>query len=266
MIRILLRGPLLILPFWLTSCGPDPQLNALQAETKTLTQRLRTLEEDVTRAKQEALAAERSLQELRAESLRKEKDTKAEKEAARQKLEEVQKAFEEYKTKFRLTSRTRAVGLELARLDCGSEGTFQQVKVMDLTPGTVRFHHATGITAVALGRLEPEVRARLGYNPEEAAAWHASERQKQLQQEDDALVAESKAATAQVQRLGVDAKKRASSTDARQHYEKHLASLYTSARTLQADQTCCPVHKRWQLGEWAAEAAQLKAKMAALPR
>ncbi len=266
MIRILLRSPLLVLPLWLSSCGPDPQLQALQAETETLTQRLRVLEDDVTRAQQEARAAERSLQELRAESLRKDKEAKTETDDARQKLEEVQKAFEDYKTKFRVTSRTKAVGLELAELDCGSEGIFKQVKVMDLTPGTVRFQHAAGITTVALGRMGPEGRDRFGYHPEEAAAWHAAEQQKQLQREEEALVAESKAATAQIKQIGIAAKNRNSAADARQRYEKHLASIYASARTLQADRTSCPVHKRWQLGEWAAVAARIKAKMAALPR
>lgn len=267
MIRNLLRCSLMVLPFWLASCGPDPQVKALQAESETLTQRLRVLEEDATRARQDAQAAERSLQELRAESLRKEKETKAGAEADRKKLEEVQKAFEDYKTKFRVTSRAKAVGLELAQLDCGSEGTFNQVKVMDLTPGTVRFQHAAGITTVALGRLGPEGRDRFGYQPEEAAAWHAAEQKKLQQQEDDALVAESKAATALIRRTGSGSSpKRDSTSQARQLCEKQLAALYASARRLQADRTCCPVHKRWQLGEWAARAAQLKAKLSALPR
>lgn len=244
----------------LTACGPDVASKAASLENQMLKDRVLALEQDSTRAVNEARAAERSLQGARDDFARKEQEAKAERESLKKKLDESTKAFEEYKTKFRLTSRSRASGQKLAKLVCGEGKEYQDVEVVSLTPGELKFRHAAGLGKVALGQLDPQLREQFGYNPEEAAAWLEAEEKKaeaaemaKIQTDNLASISKSKKGPsrfAMQQKAG---------------YQASLQTLYNSARALQADRNACPVHKRYQLASWSALAERLKKQIAALP-
>jgi len=52
--------------------------------------------------------------------------------------------------------------------------TFERVRVLEVTAGTVMIAHAGGMVQLDLGKLPPELQARFGYDPEKAAAWRRS--------------------------------------------------------------------------------------------
>ena len=255
-------GSLLVLTLATSGCGPTEGHRAALAETKKLQERIQFLQEDVARVTSEAKGAQRSIDSAREEATRREQETKAEREALQKKLNEVLKAFEEYQGKYRLSAQHRAAGQRLATLDGGAGRVFKDVEVLSITPGELRFRHASGLDKVPLGQLEASLRERFAYDPEKAAAWLAGERQKEVDEETNALIAETKAAHATVSRMQ---RAKSGSNGTRLRYQQNLNAIYASANALQADRNCCPVHKRYQLAEWSAEAARIKQRMAALP-
>jgi len=220
-------------------------------------ERVEVLQGDLIRAANEARAAERSLQNVRADAVRREKEATVERETQQKKLDDAIKALDDYKAKYRITSRSKAAGRKLARLDSGTGGVFEGVEILALTPGELRFHHSNGIATVALGQLNAELRDSLGYHPEEAAAWLKEQHEKLAAvEEEDAAPPKDSAARS---------KKPTFDTAAKRLYLANLNSLYSQARALQADRNACPVHKRYKLAEWAQAAARLKQKLASLP-
>ena len=172
------------------------------------------------------------------------------------------KAFDEYKGKYRLSAQTPGRRPTPRDLGWRSGPGIQDVEVLSITPGELRFRHASGLDKVPLGQLETSLRERFAYDPEKAAAWLAAERQKEVDEETNALIAETKAANATSP--GCSGQNPAA-TGARLRYQQNLNAIYASAHAFQADRNCCPVHKRYQLAEWSAEAARIKQRMAALP-
>jgi len=244
------------------SCSPDTNRKAARDDTRILMERVEVLESDAKRAADEARAAERSLQTVREETKRKEKEATAERESLRKQTEEAVKALDDYKAKYRISYRSRAKGQRLARLDCGDGGVFENVEILSLTPGELRYHHANGIATVALGRPETGQREMLGYDPREAAVWLKERESKAESSGEGEAVRSSQSATASLSRT----KKPASfATGQRGQLQASLSELYLRGRSLQADRNCCPVHKRYQLAEWAQQAARLKQRLATLP-
>ena len=257
--KLRLHSVFLLASLTLASCDPDAARKAARAETKILMERVEVLELDVKRATNEARAAERSLQTLREEVTRREKEVRGEGESHKKKAEEAVRALDEYKSKYRVSYRSRAKGQRIARLDCGEGAVFEAVEILALTPGELRYHHANGIATVALGRLEAGQREMLGYDPEEAALW-LKEKNDNLTDED--LMAANSTAPAG---SATKTKKPSFATGLRGRYQASLNELYLRGRALQSDRNCCPVHKSYQLADWAREASRLKQKLASLP-
>ena len=245
-------------------CGPSTQQKAAINENQKLKERVKALEDQALREESEGRLARASLRELRAESEKKEEAATTEKESLKKQLEEVRKAYDAYRAKYRVTA--RAAGQKLARLDCGDGKVFENVEITEVTPGELRFHHTFGMGRVPLGMLEPGLRDRLDYDPEEAASWLAKNRPVvavAADEGDDNGPAPSGAAGKAKIKPAVA--KRSPNAGIRQRYVSDLNSLYASARSLQADRNCCPVHKRYQLASWGEEAARLKKIIASLP-
>jgi hypothetical protein len=53
--------------------------------------------------------------------------------------------------------------------------TYSNVTWRTVTAATVTIFHSTGIAAIPLEKLPPELRKQFGYNPQKAAAWQATE-------------------------------------------------------------------------------------------
>ncbi len=255
----ILRGALLISILCAGGCGPDATGSAAREENRILMERVDLLTEDAKRAADEARAAERSLQTVRAEAVRKEKEAQAERESLKKKTDEAVKALEDYKTKYRVTYRSKAAGRKMERLDSGTDGVFEEVQILTLTPGELRFHHRNGVATLALGQLNADLRETLAYDPEEAVAWMKEQQEKQAASGVEAAAERTLAAA-----TGTKSKKSPASGP-KGRYQTNLNFLYARARDLQADANACPVHKRYQLAVWAREAAGLKQKLAALP-
>ena len=247
----------------LAGCGPTAQQKAALNENQKLKERVKTLEEQTLREEEESRVARAGLRELREESTKKERESTAERETLKKQLDEVKKAYDAYRAKYRVTA--RASGQKLARLDCGDGKVFDNVEVTEVTPGELRFHHSFGMGRVPLGMLEPALRERLDYDAEEAAAWLAANRPALASSEDAVGDTGHAADAAGKKKLKQAAAKRSASAQTRQRYLADLNSIYASARALQADRNCCPVHRRYQLASWAEDAAKLKKRIALLP-
>ena len=245
------------------SCAPDGSRKAARDESRVLMERLDVLTADATRAQEQNRVIERALASLREESAQKEKEALAERESLRKKTDEAIKALEDYKAKYRITLRSRAKGTRLAEIDGVDAGKFQNVEILELTPGEVRFHHQSGIATVSLGRLPAALRETLGYDPAESAAWLAAEHAKLLAAKGDgALIRESFALSTT---LSKKKKIAAFDTGVRGRLKASLNELSLRGTALQNDRNCCPVHKRSQLAEMAQDAARIKQRLASLP-
>ena len=255
---------LLPLAFLFPACGPGGSSDAARESGRIMQDRISMLEADLTKAANESKLNQRSLDSSRMERLKMEQQAKEERAVLQKKLDQLTKDFEDYKNKFRLTSRNRAAGQRLERLVCGGGVIYDQVEILSLTPGELRFRHASGLGKVALGRLDGELREKFGYNAAEAAAWQLAEfKKEELDENAGEKIAAPATGKVKPDRVELRAKERAHAI--RRNYVITLNNLVASARNLQADQNCCPIHKREQLTAWSAQAARLRAKIAAIP-
>lgn len=236
----------------------------MMAESDSLSQKVRLLEEQTNAAVQAARASEKNLQSLRSESEARAKADQSALEDLRKKADEASKALEDYKAKYRISARKKALQFKMDQLDCGDEGKFTAVEVLAINPAQVRFRHALGVTSVSLGLLNEDMRERFGYNAEDAGKWMEQEASKKEKDATDELLAQSAAATAQIKKLGQPGNMGINS-GVRNHLNARLYSLNLSTRQLMINNKCCPVHKKWQLGMWAREMSQLRVQIARLP-
>lgn len=252
-----------------TSCEPGESERARLNELQTLRQDIRTMQDQSDREAADNRAIKASLRQAQEDAAKREQQATAERDAAQKKLEEVKKAFDDYRAKYRITA--RAPGQKFAKMDCGEGNVYNNVEIIEVTPGEMRFHHDAGTAKVALGMIERPIRERLDYDPMEAEAWLASHSPKKslLDKDDDDI----ESITGKISRsspgkttASTSSTRNALATERiRKRYETDLSSLYRMARALQADQNCCPVHKKYQLASWSQEAAQLKKRLASLP-
>ena len=133
------------------------------------------------------------------------------------------------------------------------------MEILALTPGGLRYHHAYGIAPVALGRLEPGQRGMPGYHPGVAAIQLKEKNAKAANGDEGPWSSAASAASVP------QTKKPSSAVGLRGRCQADLNDLYLRGRALQSDRNCCPVHQRYQLADWAQEAARLKQKLASLP-
>lgn len=260
--KLLVPGVLLGVSLLCGGCGPSAREKAAVLELQKFKDRVRAMGEESEKREE---AAREALQAAREEAEKKEKDAATEREAVKKQLDEVKKAFDDYKTKYRVSA--RAPGQKFVKLDCGDGKIFANVEIVEVTPGEMRFSHAYGSGKVALGMLEAGLRDRMDYDPEEAAAWLASNTPK-ISAKDDEPEKTPQLSAKELALAKVKARKMANEAAAvarmKQSYVSDLNTIYASARALQANQNCCPVHKRYQLAAYEKEAARLKRKIASL--
>lgn len=243
-------------------CFSDSRETAAVIEVESLRDRVSTLQEEAAKEASESRAARASLREIREETERREKESAAEREAMKKQLEEMKKAFDEYKAKHRLAA--RAPGRKFDRMDCGKGHVYTRVEIIEVTPGEMRFSHADGLAKVPLGMIEPSLRDHLDYDPAEAAAWMAANAPKVTFDGGEDTGPAGLTASRSAVKKSVNRQFTASAS-LRKRYQRSLNALYAEARALQADKNCCPVHKRHQLAGWSREANELKQRIAALP-
>jgi hypothetical protein len=269
----ILCASLVGLSLGLCGCDESSAVRLAKSEATLLKSQNEFLTENLAKVANEAKAAQRALEAVRAEQSSKETEIRQAHESLKKQLNEVQKSFDQYKEKFRVSARTKAPGLRLPVLACGEEEIYKDVEVLAINPGELKFRHSAGLGKMPLGRLEQALRDRFAYDPEEANAWLASERKKEV----DAEVALQErvmpagtgtgATSAGRSREGFNPGQSKGKADPqkRLNYVARLNKVYASARSLQADNTGCPIHKRYELAALAREANELKQTIASLP-
>lgn len=260
------------------SCGPSTKERLDAARIDSLKEDVKALQEQVTKAEAASRDARESLREFQDDHSKKQQQNTGEKEAVQKKLDEVQKAFDAYRAKYRVTA--RAAGQKFALISAGGH-EYKDVVVTEVTPGELRFIHSFGTTKLPLGMLDTKLRDHFDYDAMEAETWLAASIKAasgNAGADDDEDGVEGKALASFHARGGLRGLAGAGQPTAgsggnagtaadsrKKSYQQKLNNIYTQARQLQADQNCCPVHKRYQLASWQKEANDLKKRIASLP-
>ncbi len=84
-------------------------------------------------------------------------------------LAEVVQNFEEYKQKYRIAERARAIGETMETLNTKDGDVYEQVKVLAVTPIGMKIMHKRGNTRVEYTRLPDEIQDRFQFTKEGAA-------------------------------------------------------------------------------------------------
>lgn len=252
------------------SCDNSAAQRTAESEAATLKAQNEFLTETMAKATNDAKAAQRGLDDLRAEQNRKDGETRASQEALKKQLIEVQKSFEQYKEKYRVSARKRAPGLKLAMLACGTEEVYKDVEILTITPGQLNIRHSSGLAKVPMGRLEHGLRERFAYDADEATAWLASERKKELEAEaakqERIIIGATGSGGTSAGRARQASSRQAYNPQTRLNYVAQLNKVYANARAVQACNSGCPVHKRYELQALAQDAEELKRTIASLPK
>lgn len=166
---------LLLLPLALplASCGPSAGQAAAEARARRLTQQVEELEQKMQSVQAEQVKNKSELGKAKEENQALSDQLRAAQEqsgTARKKIEELERAHEEYKTKYKTSQRQKLAGQKLAQLKSTDGRTFSEVSILAVTPGEMRFRHAGGTAALPLGQMEEPMRERVAYDPEEAGA------------------------------------------------------------------------------------------------
>ena len=90
-------------------------------------------------------------------------------EEAKVKLTEVGESFVEYKKKYRIAERAKAIGETKAKLITKVGRTYEQVKVLKVTPIAMKMVHWAGNTRVEYMRVSDEIQDRFQFTKEGAA-------------------------------------------------------------------------------------------------
>ncbi len=143
--------------FLLSSCGQQQQIEILQTEISRNKRAMTELQDDMNRLQTQvkALTGERD----------KLKEGKAQLEAgidkARQELEAVKKSFENYRSQYRVSMKTRAPGMALGELVVAGR-SYTEVKVKEATDDTLCFLHSTGTEKMEWKALPPRIQQLFG--------------------------------------------------------------------------------------------------------
>lgn len=259
---------LLLLPLALplTSCGPSAGQVAAETKAKRLSQQVEELEQKMQSVQAVQLQNKSELGKAKEENKALSEQLRAAQEqsnTARKKIDELERAHEEYKTKYKTSQRQKLAGQKLAQLKSTDGRTFSEVSILAVTPGEMRFRHAGGTAALPLGQMEEPLRERLAYDPEEASAWLAAEQAKILARLSEAEEGEDTSTPAKTS-IASNQSDRAEIARRLQSYRSQLSSLMEDGRRLKADRNACPVHKQSQLAAWGQEAEWLRKRIAKL--
>lgn len=120
------------------------------AERRKQKDQLDTLQRSLKRKQTEVTNAETQLEE------------------AKVKLAEVGESFEEYKEKYRIAERAKAIGETMDKLNTKDGDVYEQVKILEVTAIGVKIMHKAGNTRVEYHRLPDEMQDRFQFTKEGA--------------------------------------------------------------------------------------------------
>jgi len=158
---LLLAAPAaLVLIALLSACRDQARIDALEQHVRALEKAHQESRADL----EEAKAQMREVQEQR-NQMRDERDRfKDQLEENKRRLQELEKAFSDYKEKYKVAIRDRAPGMEFPQLKAGLR-TYEKVRIRELTATSLTFLHQTGTASVPLTDLPEPMQQLFGHDP-----------------------------------------------------------------------------------------------------
>jgi len=150
------------LPLMLCHCddgGANIKLKGLRDEIDQLSHQNYETQQQVDRLNSQIKAARTEKAKLEEEKAK----VEAEREAANKKVDQLQRDFESYKAKYKLSMKTRAPGLNVADFTSADGKTYQHVVLREITDTHVNFTHDAGIMKLHYKMLPESLQDMLGY-------------------------------------------------------------------------------------------------------
>jgi hypothetical protein len=160
----------------MSSCNPGAE-KAAAAQTEEISSLERTkarLEHELKLLRADIERRESEIIQKNDELLKSNDELKAQLEKAQDEAAKLKREFDDYVSKYKVSLRSKAKGLELPRLEAAQQ-VFEAVVVREVTPKDVSFSHAGGAARVPLAKLTPDLQRRFLYDPEEVKAIETEE-------------------------------------------------------------------------------------------
>ena len=123
------------------------------------------------------LEIERLVKELeslgaeKAEAQTRTRQAEAELEGVMGEIKAIREEFDQYKRKFRISFRSKAVGSKFESIALGDGTTLKRAEITQISPAGFRIKHANGINQIAYTRLPLELQEKYMFSAEEALGY-----------------------------------------------------------------------------------------------
>ncbi|MBL9146039.1 MAG: hypothetical protein JNM99_20325 [Verrucomicrobiaceae bacterium] len=139
--------------------GANIKIKGLRDEIDQLNHQNYETQQQVTRLQSQIESSRNERKKLEEEKAR----VEAERESAQKDLQQLQKDFETYKSKYKLSMRQRAPGLEVGNFTSADGKAYQHVVLKEITDSQVNFTHDGGIMKLHYKDLPESLQDMLGF-------------------------------------------------------------------------------------------------------
>lgn len=146
--------------------GANIKIKGLRDEIDQLNHQNYETQQQVTRLQSQIEASRNERKKLEEEKAK----VESERESAQKDLQQLQKDFETYKSKYKLSMRQRAPGLEVGNFTSADGKSYQHVVLKEITDSQVNFTHDGGIMKLHYKDLPETLQDMLGFLIEDKPA------------------------------------------------------------------------------------------------
>ena len=162
--------PAIALTF-LSSCVSEEEVLAAERKAEMLETKIQDLEDD------QKLEIERLVKELeslgseKAEAQSRTRQAESELEGMVEEIKAIREEFDQYKRKFRISFRSKAVGTKFDSIALDDGTTYKGVEITEINPAGFRVKHSSGINRIAYTKLPLEIQEQYMFSAEEALSF-----------------------------------------------------------------------------------------------
>lgn len=154
-----LRSVVFFIPLLLSSCNNDKeQIDMLQNEIRSVSEQQAQAQSEANRLKMQFNSITKERDGLKEEKAKLEADL----EQARKALEQIQKEFANYRSQYKLSMKTRGVGMSLGDLLVDGQ-TYRNAKVRDVTDDILNVIHESGTKKFSWDNVPENIRRVFGF-------------------------------------------------------------------------------------------------------
>ena len=162
--------PAIALTF-LSSCVSEEEVRSAERKAELLENKIKDLEDD------QKLEIERLVKELeslgaeKAEAQTRTRQAESELEGMMEEVKAIRDEFDQYKRKYRISFRSKAVGSKFESIALGDGTTLKRAEITQISPAGFRIKHSNGINQIAYTKLPLELQEQYMFSAEEALGY-----------------------------------------------------------------------------------------------